>query len=438
MQGRLLLIISIFVVVNIVGCNSGSTQSNSGSSTTYLTKPTGAYGVGYQTFYYINTNICPDPYYNESTTASFSPDNINHCHEFVASVFYPTNAITSTATTPYYLPSVIQLQNALFSLPNLTKSQIANAINPIKSYITSGATVAAGKFPVILFTPGSGDQAETYQNIITQLVSNGYIVIGIDSVFVSGNILLPSGIITQFPPRDTIPNCSFYNCTPEQLAIIAQFQESQISIQTSDLYYTISQFESNKNDNVTLQAMDFTHIGGLGHSLGARLINELTLNDPTLFKAAATLDVAPIGNNQDHRLVTTIPIPFLFTMSASFKDLVFPPNTLFEFNKNTYYVGLSPNIQNQDYSEHLNYTDYGTIQYQPLISDLFSIMALTSPGLFLGNGNGYNIINSVNIYLLQFFDTYIKNKPNDVFNTTNCNILTSNSYIVCGPGSFSG
>lgn len=424
-------------VISITGCGSGqsNTDSSNNTSTSYLVKPSGTYGIGYQPFYYINSNICPDPYYNESTAASFSPGNTNHCHEFVASVFYPTNIVNNTPTTPYYLPAVLQIQGYLSSLPNVTESEITNAINSAQTYSIPDAVVASGKFPVIIFTPGSGDQAETYQNIISQLVSNGYIVIGIDSVFVSGNILLPDGIITQYPPVNTIPDCDFYNCTPEQLNIIGQFQESQIAIQTSDTYYVINQFESNESNNPILQAMDFSHMGGLGHSLGARLINDLTLSNPGLFKAAAALDVAPIGNNESPSLDTNMPIPFLFGMTASFKNLVYPANTSFEFNQNTYYVGFSPNTQNQEYSEHLNYTDYGTLQYQPLISELLGVLAQSSPGLFLGNGNGYDITNSVNSYLLQFFDTYIKSQPNNVFNTNNCSPLTTNTYIVCGPSS---
>ncbi len=312
----------------------------------------------------------------------------------------------------------------LATLPDITKSDINKAIESISTtYTYRNIKVASGKFPVIIFAPGSQTQVEFYQNIITQLVSNGYIVIGIDSVFVSGKILLPNGTITSAPPVN-FPDCDFPKCTVQQLKIIEQIQSDFKMVQTSDLYYMLNQFKYKENDQLA-KSMDFNHMGGLGHSLGARLINEVVLNDPMLFKSAIALDVAPIGNNEDYPLATQMPIPFLFGMSANFKQANFPINMKFDLNLDSYYVGFAPTVANEDYSQHMSYSDLGTFQYQPLLKTLFTSA--------LGMGNGYNIINSVNIYLLQFFDTYLKDKSNPVFNHKACIPLSSNSYISCGP-----
>ena len=42
------------------------------------------------------------------------------------------------------------------------------------------------KFPIIVFLPGSGLPAQSYSNIINEIVSHGYIVLGVNSFFVNG------------------------------------------------------------------------------------------------------------------------------------------------------------------------------------------------------------------------------------------------------------
>jgi len=48
----------------------------------------------------------------------------------------------------------------------------------------------------------------------------------------------------------------------------------------------------------------------------------------------------------------------------------------------------------------------------------------------LGRGNGWEITNSINIYLLQFFNTFLKREEYAEFKT--CKPLTKNTYIKCG------
>ena len=58
-------------------CNADYKTYNSYS---YLSKPTGRYGVGFQNFHWINTNICPDPNYNGKNNDDFSQNNKEFCH----------------------------------------------------------------------------------------------------------------------------------------------------------------------------------------------------------------------------------------------------------------------------------------------------------------------------------------------------------------------
>jgi hypothetical protein len=55
-------------------------------------------------------------------------------------------------------------------------------------------------------------------------------------------------------------------------------------------------------------------------------------------------------------------------------------------------------------------------------------------GEMFGTGNGWDITQSINLYLLQFFDTYLKGQENPAF--TECTPLSSNASLRCGPGKF--
>ncbi len=51
---------------------------------------------------------------------------------------------------------------------------------------------------------------------------------------------------------------------------------------------------------------------------------------------------------------------------------------------------------------------------------------------FLGTGNGSEITDAINTYLVNFFDVYLKNKENLLFKK--CTPLYKDTYIKCGPG----
>ena len=49
----------------------------------------------------------------------------------------------------------------------------------------------------------------------------------------------------------------------------------------------------------------------------------------------------------------------------------------------------------------------------------------------LGIGDGWEITDSINTYLVQFFNTYLKGEKNQAFKK--CIPLHKNTYIKCGP-----
>lgn len=54
-------------------------------------------------------------------------------------------------------------------------------------------------------------------------------------------------------------------------------------------------------------------------------------------------------------------------------------------------------------------------------------------GNILGTGNGYKINRALNLYVVDFFNVFLKNEKNPF---GNCIELTNNTYMECGPGVF--
>lgn len=471
-------------------------------SNTYLTKPTGQYGVGFEDFHWINQSACPDLNYNGKNQNDFSATNKKHCHEITARIYYPS--IEKNKKGSIYEPTKSLEQEILSKIPNVTKETIIQ-FNQIKSFSVKKAEIIKGKkFPVLLFSPGLGSFSQMYENIITELVSHGYIVIGVNTPFVS-LAELPNGHIVQ---------------AVEIKSPISREKEHQfVAIPAQDLIYVFNKIHTLNNTNALFSAIDLNHIGLFGHSIGARATEDVVQTNPVLFQALATLD----GDAQASQ--KKFSIPFMDMMSAKIMTHVKgESHAPFELANNSYLVVLSPNDHDSEYSYHLNFSDLSTLQYLPVYQEYkkylkqhkkiekkfdFKLMAqeptaeeqnnFTIPtfvlfkkegkwnvyiiedkkivakidikkinhGLvaalanlpdkpvnkfsdseiapvkklllslfshfsndFLGTGDGREITSSINTYLLQFFDTYLKNQKSTALEK--CTPLTNNTLIICG------
>lgn len=103
--------------------------------------------------------------------------------------------------------------------------------------------------------------------------------------------------------------------------------------------------------------------------------------------------------------------------------------------QNNFVVGIPPAEQNRDYSYHMNFSDMSTLQYLPAYQTLmWWLVNILHQELPVGKGNGWEVTNAINTYSVQFFDTFMKSEVNPAF--SNCNALSNNTFIKCGPGSY--
>ncbi len=506
-----LVIFTFGLLLSMIGYSDSLFSADPPNKTNYLKKPTGQYGVGFENFHWVNQNACPDVNFNGKNQADFSPGNAKHCHEIVARIYYPTKTQHQPGSS-YYPPFIKSVQqDILKQLPAISKSELEQ-LTKIKSFSLEKAVIIKGKqFPVLLFSPGFGCPAEEYENFITELVSQGYIVVGISTPFIN---------LVALPDGHVVKSSDLSKVTDPSKAV----EEIFVPLQTQDVVYVYNKLQEIHTENSFFSSMDLKHIGAFGHSIGAWTLSNVAYTHPSWFKAIVPLD---IGDFKGHSM-KLLSIPAMYQISSMNQLISSHLPVIFKLGQNGYLIGISPNEQSLGYSKHMNFSDSSTLQYQPaytaymnnskkqqlnttfdfklmshsptkkdtmgfhkmmtyvlfkqentwhllahvnipnqvdltgyfdinringlpkalsalpnkpveslsdseiapirkIVASLIDLMAGA-----LGTGNGWEITDSINTYLVQFFNTYLKGQENPAFKK--CSPLNKDTYMRCGPG----
>ncbi len=254
-------------------------------------KPTGPYAIGTVTYHWV-----------DATRPELFTTDANDHRELMVQVWYP-------ATYDSSQPRALYIQDAdvvtaalaqLHSLPNFALTQLKY----VTTHTAESVPVANNKqsYPVLIFLEGLTGyrQMNTFQ--VEEMVSHGYIVVGLDQPGAAASVVFPDGhqivvppvdnvmqplIHQSFSPAETIPQL---NGRAMPIGIIPYFVQ--------DVSFTLDQLASiNITDpkNILTGKLDLQHTGVFGMSLGGTVSAEACLKDPRL-KACLIEDVAMTAN----------------------------------------------------------------------------------------------------------------------------------------------
>jgi hypothetical protein len=354
----------------------------------YLLQPTGKYGIGYQEISLVNLMLCPDGFYqNGLTDEDYSSGNNKYCHEIMLQVYYPTLNGPQLGDL-YYAPVIDDFINDLSKHSVITNHQTKqlSALYQIKTYTQRSAIPLNKKsFPVIFFIPGAGVQSQNYINLISELVSHGYILLAMNSVHIAGSVTLSNDHVVQgyYPYQDNVRLEEF-----------------------SDLHYVMQNLSHIHFDSRLNKIMNFKNMGVLGHSMGAmNLIYYLQQNKHlTSINAAVFLDPGNVLGQKNYP-ITIQNYPTMVLWSSYFRTHM---NGTVNLKDHDQEIILTPDQSDINFSNHINFTDYSTIQYHPLLADKSIQAYLTDADhVNLGKGDGYFIASTLNQYVLAYFDQYL-------------------------------
>ena len=262
-----------------------------------------------------------------------------------ATIWYPAE-VTEGQRPLGYDPEVPEALTANLNAPAV----ILGHLQRISTNTFQDAQPASGRFPVLLYSPGFGSTRYESMALITELVSHGYVVVGMDHAGTSGVVTATNGerILADLETLDSEDNSAVL-----------------VEERAQDDNFVLDSLSSTK----LAETMDLDRVGMLGFSFGGATAGELLRTDARVH-AALNIDGPFYGN------VT--------------QEAVGKPLMTLRRDPATYSPELQPaTMQNQqeedDLMRGLNGTNYHvatvTQTQHPSFNDTFAVVPLMGNGL---------------------------------------------------------
>jgi predicted dienelactone hydrolase len=250
-----------------------------------LPKPTGPYAVGRTLFDWKDPNR-EDPYSSA----------IGKQRELMVWLWYPAT-VAAQAKPADYIPS--DWASVLPWRPVTISSRV-------RVHAVADAPVAASKqgYPVLIFSAGFGNLPSDYTSLIEDIVSRGYVVLGITSTYSAPVVRFPDGRTAYHLAAASFPR------GPRQA--IQAAGNRMVKVWAGDVRFAIdrlAQMNSDPKDRFQGR-FDLARVGLFGQSFGGAVAAEACSTDPRC-KAAVDID----GNLFDGVMRQGIKEPFLFVLS---------------------------------------------------------------------------------------------------------------------------
>lgn len=366
-----------------------------------LSEPTGTFKVGMQSLHFVDTNR--EEIYGGPRGGK---------RELMVQVWYPAQAGTDKPAPLIPDTRILRYMAANYGLPGFTLQHLKY----VSSHTYSGGEISSAQtsYPLILANPGFGSSRFLHTSQAENLASHGYIVAVIDHTYNTFATEFPDGRITTSSTNDLFSPDHDYQTESGN-------RDKLGKTLTDDVTFVLDQFELIQSGHMPSHLkgrIDLCHVGVFGHSIGGAAAYDASY-DPRI-TAGIDLDGAlyRLRDREDLRK------PFLFMNSESeferlklvmdnhvyteaelkrmgntraWMDQVTEDKKL-ELERMRQSVASGGQFLYLENSEHLNFTD---VQF---ISPIFKLLGITGK---IAPQRANAIINA---YMLDFFDTYLKNQ----------------------------
>ncbi|MBI9053322.1 MAG: hypothetical protein JEY96_05860 [Bacteroidales bacterium] len=324
--------------------------------------------------------------------------------ELLYKIWYPSEADVSSLKGEKYVDQASRIGLArMYGTP----PALLNYLDLVKTFVYTDLPVADGRFPVLIFSHGYASQATGYYAMLTELASQGYVIINMNHTYESLGVTFPDGRITSFDfdyAREISKESMKVDEALEKAFekgrdfedrhtiiknAMKNYHKAEIQVRwAEDIIFTIDLLEKWNAKGLLKDKIDFDKIGVFGHSAGGGTSANVARLDSRV-KAAANLDGNPWGNLID----TTLNIPFLH-VSADWPEEYWDINSHIYINKSAdcFYESKLLN------SGHSNFMD---------IPFMIPVQSLSRAGGI----DPYQGIEIVTKLLTSFFDKHLKNEP---------------------------
>jgi len=300
--------------------------------------------------------------------------------DLMISVFYPVEHVRRYTLAPAYPPAYAAYLDALVGIaPGTAESLLSQAYE--------GAHLHPSRDEhhlVLLFSPGYGDSRIDYTAALSNLASNGYLVIGVDHPYDTNFIAYPDGS-TTVKTVDTLNN-------------LTQITET-VDIRVQDVQFVLNALSTNATLAKQIPGLhgklDISHVGIYGHSLGGATAASAMFADPR-FKCGVNMDGTMVGPVVDNGITT----PF-FLMSSTLHNISSDASwSTFWAHQHGYKLEVTV-----EGSTHADFSDQSV-----LYDDLRALNLIPDEGDLFGTIGGERMLEIENAYLGAFFDMCLRGK----------------------------
>jgi predicted dienelactone hydrolase len=232
------------------------------------------------------------------------------------------------------------------------------------AYLDAPVADAESSYPVLLFSHSWGGMPDVQNIQFEALASHGYIVAAVYHPYMASAVVFPDDRVVEF--QDTLT------------------MQAALPIAAADLQFALDQLDAlNTEDEGGLFTgrLDLERLGLFGMSFGGAAVVTVCAQDERCQAVVNEDGPAP----QD-----ALSQPLMFMYSG----------------RNSGMNGIAyQNATGPAYS--LTFNDFGHMNF----TDLPLWPSLASPEMMLGRADALESVQSVNAYLVAFFDTYLKGEP---------------------------
>jgi len=276
-----------------------------------LPEPTGSYSVGTE-MVQVETQL--DELFTEDP---------NDKRELMLKVWYPSEADVSSLEGEKYAADASRAGFATkYGLP----AGALNYLDHVETYAYSGIPASDKAFPILIFSHGYGSRAHGYYALLSEMASQGYVIVNMNHTYESLGVTLPDGSEKYFdyayqqkiadgsmdvvqPLIDAFKEGKSYE---ERHPVVRQasldYFEGRVQDRwAEDMIVALNQLESWNAEGPLKGKLDLDKIGVFGHSVGGGSAGNLAMKDRRI-KAAVNLDGIQWGEKID----TTYAIPYLY------------------------------------------------------------------------------------------------------------------------------
>jgi Platelet-activating factor acetylhydrolase, isoform II len=258
-------------------------QANTVTATPTLPAPSGAFGIGRAGYEWIDRSR-PDGY---------SSDPQAH-RDLMVYLWYPSPR-GDGEEAGWYLPGAKEMDADPDLQPHVREEFEAAwpliVSGQIRPHAVENAPVASSPkaFPVVLFSHGAGSTSFEYTSLIEELVSHGYVVVGIEHTYTALAVEFPNGKIVPFH-QEAIPA----NLSPdERMKRMMASAGLGISTGAADLVFVLNRLgqmdQAGSKQFLLSGRLDLKHVAAMGHSAGADFATRACQLDERI-KACISLD----------------------------------------------------------------------------------------------------------------------------------------------------